>query len=141
MKKYERPVVLVNEELAEGVYAASGANAIQVGCWTASGAGRQESVTARTDWRFQIDGYHIAEAHAAKVYITFVFDQDISTADFSGYPKCSLSGKTAVFELSNLSGGVNGNEAFGGAALNVETVNAVTAVTLESVTITDGGAY
>lgn len=139
MKKYEKPVVVINEEIAEGVYAASGA--MTVGCWTATGAGRQESVTARTDWRFQVDGYHIDEAHAAKVYITFVFDKEISEATFSGYTSQGIASKTVVFELTNLAGGVNPNESFGGAALNVVTVNPETAVTLESVTITDGGAF
>lgn len=44
--KYEKPVVLVNEELAEGVYAASGAT-----CWT-------PSIKSTQDY---VDGYHIFE--------------------------------------------------------------------------------
>lgn len=134
MKKYEKPIVMVNEELAEGVYAASG-------CWTASGGGTQTSVTARTDFRFQIDGAHKNEAHAARVYITFKFDQNIKTAEFSGYTPMGLGSDTVVFELTNLSGGVNPNENFGGAALNVTTVDPVTSLTLMSVSISDGGPY
>lgn len=134
MKKYEKPIVVINEELAEGVYAASG-------CWTTSGASRQESVSARKDWRFQVNGSHIDEAHAAKVYITFVFDQKITKAEFSGYTFQGMSTDTVVFELTNLAGGVNRNESFGGAALNVTTEEEVTSVTLKSITITDGGAY
>ena len=135
MKKYEKPVVMINEELAEGVYAASG-------CWSATGAGTQTSVAARNDWRFTISGVHSAsEPHKANVYITFAFDQDISDASYSGYTKIEVSGKKAVFQLTNYNNGVNKTENFGGAALNVTTVNAVTSLTLSSVTITDGGAY
>jgi len=139
MREYVRPIVLENEELAEGVYAASG-------CWTAYGAGRQAAVSSRGDFRFQIDGEHINEAHAAKVYITFTFDQPVKNAEYCGYPCVSgdISGGVNIvtFELANLSGGVNPNESFGGGALNVRTLDeSLTALELLSVAIEDGGAY
>lgn len=136
MKRYEKPVVMINEELAEGVYAASG-------CWTAGGTGKQTRVSSRDDFRFQINGSHISEAHAAKVIATFTFDLPVNSATFCGYkPIGDISaGATVVqFELTNYSGGVNPDENFGGGALNVVTVDKnVTELTLISVTISDAG--
>ena len=140
MKKYERPVVLVNEDLAEGVYAASGKS-----CWTANGAGKQTAVSSRGDFRFQINGvHHGEERHAASVYITFTFDQMVKEAEFCGYPIVSsgLSAGTKIvtFELTNLSGGVNPTENFGGGALNVKSLDeSLTSLELISVVIVDGG--
>lgn len=136
MKKYEKPVVMINEELAEGVYAASG-------CWTANGAGRQTRVSSREDFRFQVNGSHIAVAHTGKVIVTFIFDQPVKAAEFCGYQLLGdISGGATVvqFELTNYSGGVNPSENFGGGALNVKTVDDnLTELELISVTISDGG--
>ena len=46
MKYYEKPIVLANEELAEGVYAASGGN-----CWA-------PTITSVQDY---VDGKHVFE--------------------------------------------------------------------------------
>lgn len=139
MKKYEKPIVMINEDLAEGVYAASG-------CWTANGAGTQNSITSRGDFRFQINGSHMNEAHAASVYITFTFNEPVKYAEFCGYTlltDVSAGAKVVVFELTNYANnGVNPNENFGGGALNVQSFDeTLTSLTLEHVVITDGGAY
>lgn len=138
MKNYEKPVAMINEDMSEGVYAASGWGQSS-SCWTCSGDGKQESEVSRTDWRFQINGSHINERHEADVYATFIFDTNISTADFCGYQPVELVGNKAVFRLTNYSNGVNPNENFGGGALNVTTSAAVTSLTV-SVSIADGGA-
>ena len=56
MKQYAKPVVTVDNGLAEGVYAASGA-----GCYTASAKIHQRPQTGRGDYRIQVDGQHKAD--------------------------------------------------------------------------------
>ena len=55
MKKYSKPVVSVDNGLAEGVYAASGA-----GCYDASAYIHQTPETGRGDYRIQVNGKHNA---------------------------------------------------------------------------------
>lgn len=59
MKTYERPIVLANEELAEGVYAASGAVAGS-GCYSVTTNIHQKPETGRGDYRIQVDARHAA---------------------------------------------------------------------------------
>lgn len=66
MKTYERPVVLANEELAEGVYAASGSAS---DCWTITPKSVQ-------DWNGSHHVFEIAIVHSSAV-------QHISTASTS----------------------------------------------------------
>lgn len=53
MVKYSKPMVIVDQGLAEGVYAASGA-----GCYTASAYIHQTNETGRHDYRIQVNGVH-----------------------------------------------------------------------------------
>ena len=57
MKNYEKPVVLVNEELAEGVYAGSG------NCYTFDARITQTPQNGRDTYIIQIDGTHDAADH------------------------------------------------------------------------------
>ena len=71
MKKYEKPVVMINEEVAEGVYAASG-------CW---------HLDAKDITQFPCDGqiyyvvhlhfWHDDIAHKPNTYLTINFDQNV----------------------------------------------------------------
>ena len=51
MKKYSKPVVSIDNGLAEGVYSASGA-----GCYDASAYIHQTPETGRGDYRIQVNG-------------------------------------------------------------------------------------
>ncbi len=51
MVKYSKPMVIVDQGLAEGVYAASG-------CYTASAYIHQTHQTGRGDYRIQVNGVH-----------------------------------------------------------------------------------
>lgn len=55
MSKYVKPVISLDEGMAEGVYAASGA-----GCYTASAYIHQTPETGRGDYRIQVNGKHNA---------------------------------------------------------------------------------
>ena len=71
MKKYERPVVMVNEELAEGVYAASG-------CWTSGAENHQTRATGRDNFCFQ-------------VFFLFCVYPNLAYQCYKGFSRCQLS--------------------------------------------------
>ena len=73
MKNYVKPVVLANEELAEGVYAASG------DCYTISGYIHQTPQTGRGDYRIQFDGKHAANDghHSGKQTLIVSFNMPV----------------------------------------------------------------
>ncbi len=54
MEKYVKPMVLANEELAEGVYAASG------DCYKVTTEIHQTPQLGRVDYRIQVNGVHTA---------------------------------------------------------------------------------
>ena len=63
MKKYEKPVVVVNDELSEGVYAASGA-----GCYDVTATINQENQNGRMDYRIIVDAVHNADHDTPVTY-------------------------------------------------------------------------
>lgn len=92
MTNYERPVVLANEDVAEGVYAASGAG---VGdCWTVDAKSVQ-------DWN---GSHHVFEVHcvhssavehiSSASTVTLTFNSALSDA-YSEFPS-SFSGSTVT---------------------------------------------
>ena len=86
MKNYEKPMVMVNEGLAEGVYAASG------DCWSL------EAYVADTNGVIQIDAHHEnLEPHNSAITITITFNQDVEVVDNGGARSASASGNSATF--------------------------------------------
>ena len=89
--KYEKPVVLVNEELAEGVYAASGAQ-VSTDCWTVEAVSVQDwdgsSHVFEVRCKHSTDVVHIS----TKTDVTLTFSNTVTDArsEFS----CSYSGST-----------------------------------------------
>ena len=73
MKKYSKPVVSVDNGLAEGVYAASGA-----GCYTASAYIHQTPETGRGDYRIQVNGNHNADHTKEAQVLTISFNQNVT---------------------------------------------------------------
>ena len=73
MKQYVKPVVMVDNELAEGVYAASGA-----GCYTASAYIHQTPQTGRGDYRIQVNGKHSADHTKEAQVLTISFNQSVT---------------------------------------------------------------
>lgn len=103
MKNYERPIVMINEDLAEGVYAASGAD-----CWVIEYAKRTLDTDVVPDKKqrtfgFQAWHYGAEYGHApiAEWVVTFTHDVaavELLTAD-SAYD-CSANGKTVTIKQS-----------------------------------------
>ena len=73
MREYAKPVVTVDNGLAEGVYAASGA-----GCYTASANIHQRPETGRGDYRIQVNGQHNADHTKDVQVLTISFNQNVT---------------------------------------------------------------
>ena len=73
MKQYSKPVVSIDNGLAEGVYAASGA-----GCYEASAYIHQTPQTGRGDYRIQVNGQHNADHTKESQVLTISFNQNVT---------------------------------------------------------------
>ena len=71
MSKYVKPVISLDEGMAEGVYAASGA-----GCYKASAYIHQTPQTGRGDYRIQVNGHHNADHTKEAQVLTISFNQN-----------------------------------------------------------------
>lgn len=73
MVKYSKPMVTVDQGLAEGVYAASGA-----GCYEASAYIHQKPETGRGDFRIQVNGKHNADHTREAQVLTISFNRNVT---------------------------------------------------------------
>ncbi len=71
MKTYSKPVVTIDNGLAEGVYAASG-------CYTADAYISQTPETGRGDYRIQVNGKHNADHTKEEQILTISFNQNVT---------------------------------------------------------------
>ena len=138
MKNYERPIVMINEDLAEGVYAASG-------CWTSWGDYHQTRSTGMEQFCFQVNGLHIDERHNGPFIIEVTFDQDVSIHKWENYTylgaKDSL-GKVHSFYIDQFTnqGYCNSGEGFGAGGLYVNCPDeTVKTLNITNVKISDNG--
>lgn len=109
MKTYERPIVLVNEELAEGVYAASGAGS---DCYTVTAYIHQTPETGRGDFRIQVDAKHAAGDghHSGQQTLVLYFNQNVTYKGSNG----TLAGGDGTSSISiNYTYHNNGNDNIG----------------------------
>ena len=108
MKKYERPVVLVNEELAEGVYAApSGYSSAD--CYTIRAEIVQTPALGQECYVIQCNADHVTSHHSTGQCMVITFNQPV-TYDTSGGSLYSGNG-TNTLEI--LYGYHNNSEEFG----------------------------
>lgn len=94
MTDYEKPVVLANEDVAEGVYAASGAGSAD--CWTVSPYSVQ-------DWNGSHHVFEVRIVHSDAVQhistasaTTLTFSSPLTDAYTESNFSCSFSGSTAT---------------------------------------------
>ena len=73
MVKYSKPMVIVDQGLAEGVYAASG-----TGCYTVTAKIHQTPQTGRGDYRIQVNGHHNADHTKESQVLTISFNQNVT---------------------------------------------------------------
>ena len=97
MKQYSKPVVSVDNGLAEGVYAASGA-----GCYSASAYIHQTPQTGRGDYRIQVDGDHHADHTKTAQILTISFNQPVTYKYCNGNGASLASGNGSTTLVINL---------------------------------------
>lgn len=79
MSKYVKPVISLDEGMAEGVYAASG-------CYTASAYIHQTNETGRHDYRIQVNGVHASDHTRESQTLTISFNQNVEYVSGDGTP-------------------------------------------------------
>ncbi len=79
MKNYDKPIVLVNPQLAEGVYLASGDS-----CYSTSAVIHQRPEVGRGDYRIQINGKHNADHNCNGQILTISFNQLVKYSNSNG---------------------------------------------------------
>ena len=77
---YNKPVILTNEDMAEGVYAASGDN----GCYTANAYIHQTPETGRGDYRIQVNGQHHADHTKEQQWLHITFNMPVTYKSSQG---------------------------------------------------------
>lgn len=105
MNNYEKPMVMVNEELAEGVYAASGSDCWSISVYTTGNVG--------SDFReVHIDGTHTNPGHHnAYPSVSITFNQTITGVPSTSGLNCSYGGNSVT--VSRNFGTSNGSENWG----------------------------
>ena len=79
MKNYVKPLVLENDEIAEGVYAASGSFAVGGSdCYDVTGYVHQKPEIGRETYKFQINGVHKADHHTDYEQLIITFNQPVT---------------------------------------------------------------
>ncbi len=71
MSNYSKPVISIDDGMAEGVYAASG-------CYTASAYIHQAPETGRGDYRIQVNGQHKSDHTKEAQVLTISFNQNVT---------------------------------------------------------------
>ena len=75
---YNKPVIITNSDLAEGVYAASG------GCYTATAYIHQTPENGRGDYRIQVNGKHQADHTKETQWLHISFNQPVTYSGSQG---------------------------------------------------------
>lgn len=79
MKNYVKPIALLNEEIMEGVYAASGS-----GCYSVRTNIHQKPETGRGDYRIQVNATHKADHTCSEQILTLMFNQEVTYVSSNG---------------------------------------------------------
>lgn len=93
MEKYNKPTVLINDEVSEGVYAASG-------CYTVTASVRQDMQNGRGDYRIQINGKHDADHGNEKQTLTITFNMPVEYKSSTGTLVGLGTGTTLVIDYT-----------------------------------------
>lgn len=78
MSNYSKPIISIDNGMAEGVYAASGASADSAGCYTADAYIHQTPETGRGDYRIQVNGKHNSDHTRESQVLTISFNQNVT---------------------------------------------------------------
>ena len=90
---YTKPLVLTNDDMAEGVYAASG-------CYTATAYIHQTPETGRGDYRIQVNGKHDADHTNETQWLHISFNQPVEYISSNGALESGSGTSTLVIRYS-----------------------------------------
>lgn len=94
MRKYVKPIAVVNSNLAEGVYAASG-------CYTATAYIHQTPEGGgQGTYRIQVDGIHKADHTKEAQTLTITFNQSVKYESSQGKLTSAATGTTLVINYT-----------------------------------------
>lgn len=119
MKKYMKPVIIANDSLAEGVYAASGATAGSSNnggdCYTVTANIHQTPETGREDYRIQVDAKHAAadSHHGGIQQLIISFNQPVHYISCNGNGASLAGGDGSTTLTISFSYHQNGNDNIG----------------------------
>lgn len=109
MMNYEKPIILANEDVAEGVYAASGAG-ISTDCWNIG-------VSSVQDWNGSENTFEVKMTHSTgvvhitnNVVITLIFSTAVTNVRTEGGVSCTFSGNTATVTRQLHANGYNSGD-------------------------------
>ena len=103
MSNYKKPVISIDNGLAEGVYAASG-------CYSTKASIYQTPQTGRGDYRIQVNGKHSSDHTKESQILTISFNQNVTYVS-GGAGLVSGNGTTTL--IINLSYHQNPNDNIG----------------------------
>ena len=124
MREYAKPVVTVDNGLAEGVYAASGA-----GCYDASAYIHQTPQTGRGDYRIQVNGKHNSDHTREAQVLTISFNQNVTYVS-GGAGLISGDGTTTLEIKLGYHQNPTDNIGFGDLIVTADTGLAITGVSI-----------
>lgn len=88
MRDYEKPILVENEEMAEGVYLASGdgGSVVPSDCYTVTWNIHQKPETGRGDYRIQVNAVHNAADghHSGEQILILGFNQSVDYVSSNG---------------------------------------------------------
>ena len=130
MTKYEKPMVIANDELAEGVFAASG-------CYTVTWDKHQENQEGRTTLRFHIGAVHDANHTCSEQYLTLNFTMPVKYVGSEGTLTSPASADTETTTMTiKFNKWNNGQDNIG---MGDVTVIGDSAADISSASMTDNG--
>lgn len=128
--KYEKPMIVETEELAEGVYAASG-SVLGGDCYTVSAYIHQTPETGRGDYRIQVNATHAAANghHSGEQVLTLSFNQTVEYSSSNG-TLVSGSGTASINIKYNYHNNGNDNIGLGDVVVKADQGLAITGAVL-----------
>lgn len=127
MSNYVKPVVSLDEGMAEGVYAASGTDS--AGCYDATAYIHQTPQTGRGDYRIQVNGKHNADHTKEAQVLTISFNQNVTYVS-GGAGLISGNGTTTLKVKLSYHQNPTDNIGFGDLVVTSDTGLAITGVSI-----------
>lgn len=124
MMKYEKPIVLENEELAEGVYAGSG------NCYTVTARMTQTPQQGRGNYVIQFDAHHDAVDghHSSMQRVEVSFNQNVEYVSSNAQNVSGSGTSRLTFEYGNYHNNGVDNIGLGNMTVTADAGLAITGV-------------